>query len=72
MDAKESVMGLGTTELILILVIVLVLFGAKKLPDIGAGLARGIKSFRVNMADDGIPSESEPKHDKQEQISSKA
>ncbi|MDQ6963304.1 MAG: twin-arginine translocase TatA/TatE family subunit [Mariprofundales bacterium] len=44
-------MGLGTTELILILVIVLVLFGAKKLPDIGAGLARGIKSFRTNMAD---------------------
>jgi len=45
-------MGLGTTELILILVIVLVLFGAKKLPEIGGGLARGIKSFRKNLSDD--------------------
>ncbi|HXH71499.1 MAG TPA: twin-arginine translocase TatA/TatE family subunit [Mariprofundaceae bacterium] len=45
-------MGLGTSELILILVIVLVLFGARKLPEIGAGLAKGIKSFRQNMADD--------------------
>ncbi len=45
-------MGLGTTELILILVIVLVLFGARKLPEIGAGLAKGIKSFRQNMGDD--------------------
>ncbi|MDX8401755.1 MAG: twin-arginine translocase TatA/TatE family subunit [Mariprofundaceae bacterium] len=45
-------MGLGTTELILILVIVLVLFGARKLPEIGAGLAKGIKSFRQNMSDD--------------------
>lgn len=45
-------MGLGTTELILILVIVLVLFGAKKLPEIGSGLARGIKSFRKNMSDE--------------------
>lgn len=43
-------MGLGTTELILILVIVLVLFGAKKLPEIGGGLARGIKIFRKNIA----------------------
>jgi len=44
--------GLGTTELILILVIVLVLFGAKKLPEMGAGLAKGIKSFRKNISDD--------------------
>ncbi len=44
--------GLGTTELILILVIVMVLFGAKKLPALGEGLAKGIKSFRTNIADD--------------------
>ena len=51
-------MGLGTTELILILVIVLVLFGAKKLPEIGGGLARGIKSFRKNMSDEPSKDES--------------
>lgn len=45
-------MGLGTTELILILVIVLVLFGARKLPEIGSGLAKGIKSFRKVISDD--------------------
>lgn len=44
--------GLGTTELILILVIVMVLFGAKKLPMLGEGLAKGIKSFRTNIKDD--------------------
>ena len=44
--------GLGTTELILILVIVMVLFGAKKLPALGEGLAKGIKSFRTNINDD--------------------
>ncbi|MFQ5581600.1 MAG: twin-arginine translocase TatA/TatE family subunit [Mariprofundaceae bacterium] len=44
--------GLGTTELILILVIVLVLFGAKKLPEMGAGLAKGIRSFRKNISEE--------------------
>jgi len=44
--------GLGTTELILILIIVVVLFGAKRLPMVGAGLAKGIKSFRTNISDD--------------------
>jgi len=43
--------GLGTTELILILIIVIVLFGAKRLPQVGAGLASGIKNFRSNIAD---------------------
>jgi len=43
--------GLGTTELILVLVIVMVLFGAKKLPALGEGLAKGIKSFRTNLSD---------------------
>lgn len=44
--------GLGTMELVLILVIVMVLFGAKKLPAIGEGLAKGIKSFRTNISDE--------------------
>ncbi|HID36255.1 MAG TPA: twin-arginine translocase TatA/TatE family subunit [Ghiorsea sp.] len=52
--------GLGTTELILILVIVMVLFGAKKLPALGEGLAKGIKSFRTNIADDSKKDEKEP------------
>ncbi|MBR3665183.1 MAG: twin-arginine translocase TatA/TatE family subunit [Desulfovibrio sp.] len=37
---------IGPTELILILVVVLLLFGSKKLPEIGAGLGRAIRNFR--------------------------
>lgn len=38
--------GFGVTELILILLIILVIFGAGKLPEIGAGLGKGIKNFK--------------------------
>ncbi len=38
--------GLGVPELIIILVIVLIIFGAGKLPKIGEGLGKGIKNFR--------------------------
>ena len=38
--------GLGFPELIIILVIVLVLFGANKLPEIGAGMGKAIKNFK--------------------------
>ena len=38
--------GLGPTELIIIAVIILLLFGAKRLPDIGKGLGGAIREFR--------------------------
>ena len=38
--------GLGMPELIIIMVIVLIIFGAGKLPEIGAGLGRGIRNFK--------------------------
>ena len=38
--------GLGPWELGIILVIVLIIFGAGKLPDIGAGIGKGIKNFK--------------------------
>jgi sec-independent protein translocase protein TatA len=40
---------LGTTELLLILVIVVVVFGATKLPQLGDGLGRAIKNFKRSM-----------------------
>ena len=43
--------GLGVTELILILVIVLIVFGVGKLPEIGSGLGEGIKNFRKAYGD---------------------
>ena len=38
--------GIGTQEILVILVIVLVVFGAKRLPEIGGGLGRAIRNFR--------------------------
>lgn len=38
--------GLGMQELIIILIIALLVFGANKLPEIGRGLGRGIREFR--------------------------
>ena len=38
--------GVGGTELILILLAVLILFGAKKIPDFAKGLGQGIKEFK--------------------------
>jgi sec-independent protein translocase protein TatA len=38
--------GLGVSELLIILVIILIMFGAGKLPEIGEGLGRGIRNFR--------------------------
>ena len=43
--------GFGVTELIIILVIVMVIFGAGKLPEIGAGLGKGIKNFKKATSD---------------------
>lgn len=41
--------GLGMPELLIIMVICIVLFGAKRLPDIGAGLGKGIKNFKTSL-----------------------
>ena len=38
--------GMGIGELLVILVIVLIIFGAGKMPEIGEGLGRGIRNFR--------------------------
>lgn len=38
--------GLGGTEVILILVAVLLLFGAKRIPELAKGLGRGIREFK--------------------------
>lgn len=43
--------GLGTTELIIILVIVIVLFGGSKLPEIGRGIGEAIKNFKKSTSE---------------------
>jgi sec-independent protein translocase protein TatA len=46
--------GLGVGELLIILVIVLIIFGAGKLPDIGEGLGKGIRNFRKSVKTEEI------------------
>lgn len=38
--------GLGTTEIILIVLVVLLLFGGRKIPELMKGLGKGVKSFK--------------------------
>jgi len=42
--------GIGMPELLIILVIILIIFGAGKLPEIGKGLGRGIRNFRKDTS----------------------
>jgi sec-independent protein translocase protein TatA len=48
--------SLGLSELLVILVIVVIVFGASKLPQLGKGLGEGISNFR-----DGLKGKDEPK-----------
>jgi sec-independent protein translocase protein TatA len=42
--------GIGATELLIILGIVLVLFGARRLPELGSGLGKAIKNFKAGIS----------------------
>jgi sec-independent protein translocase protein TatA len=44
--------GLGTQDLIIILVLVLVIFGAGKLPQVGGALGKGIRNFKKGIKDE--------------------
>ena len=44
--------GMGTGELLVILVIVVMLFGAKRIPEIMQGLGKGIRTFKRAMDED--------------------
>jgi len=43
--------GIGMPELIIILVIILIIFGAGKLPEIGGAVGKGIKNFKKSFQD---------------------
>ena len=42
-------MNFGTTEMLVVLAIVVILFGAKRIPDLMRGFGEGIKSFKEGM-----------------------
>jgi sec-independent protein translocase protein TatA len=60
--------GIGMPELIVILVIILIIFGAGKLPQIGEGLGKGIRNFKKSTKEQD---EIEVAQKKPEEISEK-
>ncbi len=46
MNAMLAILGLSGTELIIVLVAILVLFGAKRIPEFAKGLGKGINEFK--------------------------
>ena len=42
--------GIGTTELLIVLGIVVVLFGARRLPELGSGVGKAIRNFKAGIS----------------------
>ena len=55
--------SLGVPELLLILLIVIIIFGAGKLPQLGRGVGEGIRNFRNSLKGDNASKEEPPKGD---------
>lgn len=53
--------GLGMTEILIIGGVAVILFGANKLPELGRGLAKGIKEFREGIREGNTPAPQKPK-----------
>ncbi len=47
-------LGLGGQELFIILFLALLIFGAKRLPEVGAGLGKGIRSFKESLKESDV------------------
>lgn len=58
--------NLGATELILIVLLVMLLFGGKKIPELMRGIGKGVRSFR-----EGVDGKDEPADEKKEQDNEK-
>ena len=58
--------GLGTGEIIIIALVVLLLFGGKKIPEMMKGLGKGVRSFKEGMNEPDADPKNSDKADKQE------
>ncbi len=55
---------IGTTELVLILVVLLLLFGAKRIPDIARSIGKSMNQFKRGLKDVDMNSESDNENEK--------
>ena len=57
-----TLLFIGTTEIILIALVVLLLFGGRKIPELMRGLGKGVKSFKdgVNGKDEEVKEDQKP------------
>lgn len=60
-----TLLFIGTTEMVLIAAIALLLFGGKKLPELMRGLGQGINSFKKGMKEDPLKDEEPADKDKE-------
>jgi len=49
MNTVKAMFNLGTWEILIILLVILILFGAKRIPELAKGLGQGIKEFKGAM-----------------------
>ena len=61
-------MGIGIGQLILILVVVLLIFGAGKVPNMMRDLARGIRAFKDGLAEGDAPSQDASANEDAQQV----
>ena len=59
--------GIGMPELLIILVIILIIFGVGKLPEIGSALGKGIKNFKKSMNENNEIADQAAKKEKEEE-----
>jgi len=62
LNAKEAAMlkSIGLPELVIILVVAVLLFGGKKIPEVAKGLGEGIRNFKNSLKGDDHPDEKKP------------
>ena len=53
--------GIGPLEIVIVLIIVLIIFGPKRLPDLGRSLGRGMREFKDSLTGSGDRTADEPK-----------
>jgi sec-independent protein translocase protein TatA len=53
--------GIGPEKIILLLIVVLLLFGAKRIPEIGSSFGRGIREFKKSIGDHDAPDTPAPR-----------